>query len=292
VYMPRANGFEATRQIMGTCPAPIVMASAGVSRDEVALTFEALSAGALAIVEKPPGRRAPNQREGAQRLRDMVKGMAEVRVVRRTLHPRIPIAAPPKPASVESQVRIIGIGASTGGPQTIAAILKELPGDLRAPLLVVQHIVPGFLDGMADWLNELTPLSVSVAKAGVLVRPGGCYLGPNGFHLGITSGGQIQLTADTTGSAFCPSVSRLFESIADSYGSSAMGVLLTGMGSDGASGLARLHACGATTVAQDEASSPIFGMPAKAIALGAAKHVLPPDGIAALIRSVASEGER
>jgi two-component system chemotaxis response regulator CheB len=286
VHMPRMNGFEATHQIMERTPTPIVIVSASISREEVAMTFEALKAGALTVVDKPGGPDHPRHAESAQRLVETVKLMAEVKVVRR--RPRRERPVPPSPPSVipSRKIRLIAIGASTGGPQALAEIMKELPSQLEAPILVVQHIAPGFTAGLAEWLSQGTRLAVKLAEPGESAWPGTVFFAPEGFQMGVTKDGRIRLTKEPAEDGFCPSATYLFQSVAETHGRSAIGILLTGMGRDGAAGLRQLREAGGVTIAQDKESSVIFGMPAEAIRLGAAEYVLSPARISGAIRSL------
>ncbi len=179
------------------------------------------------------------------------------------------------------------MAASTGGPAVLVEILKRLPRELSAPILVVQHIAPGFTDGFAEWMRLEASRSVALAQAGMLARAGTVYVAPEGSQLGI--GGDATLVLDPTldPGGFRPSADHLFRSVAVSYGSDALGILLTGMGRDGAAGLLALRRAGGTTVAQDEESSVVYGMPQEAVSLGAAEHVLAPSQIADLIHTLA-----
>ncbi len=292
VHMPRLNGFEATRLIMERVPTPIVIVSASFSRDEEALTFEALGAGALTMVGKPLGPGQPGQAESAEKIVETVRLMAEVKVVRRwprrprSLTPAAPIAPP------ERAVRIVAIGASTGGPAAVFEILEGLPGDLPFPVLVVQHIARGFTEGLVEWFAEGSRLAVKLARADEPAVPGTVFVAPETFQMGITRSGRIRLVQEPAEDNFCPSASHLFESVAEAYGPSAVGILLTGMGRDGAKGLLRLREMGAVTIAQDEESSVVFGMPGEAVRIGAAQHVLPPDRIAEMVSSLAKAARR
>lgn len=290
VHMPRMNGYEATRQIMERVPTPIVIVSASLLRDEVAMTFEALKAGALTVVQKPIGPDHPDQAESVRRLLETVKLMAEVKVVRRW--PRRERSALPSPLSAKADrtIRLIAVGGSTGAPQVIADILARLPCDLGAPILVVQHIAPGFTVGFAEWLAQGTRLAVKLAEPGEATRPGTVYLAPEGSQTGITKDGRIRLTRESAEDGFCPSASYLFQSVAEAYGRFAIGILLTGMGRDGAAGLKRLREVGGVTIAQDEESCVIFGMPQEAIRQGAVEYVLSPEQIVGAIRSLVSHG--
>jgi two-component system chemotaxis response regulator CheB len=286
VHMPRMNGYEATRRIMERAPTPIVMISASLERDEVAMTFAALEAGALAVMGKPAGSDDPGQAESGRKLLETVKLMAEVKVVRRWPRRERPAPAHTPLIPPGRTIRVVAIGASTGGPPVLAEILKGLPRDLGAPVLIVQHIAPGFAAGLAEWLDQVAPLSVKLAEPGEPGRPGTAYVAPEGRQMGITAQGRIRLTSDAAEDGFCPSASLLFDSVAEAYGRAALGVLLTGMGRDGAAGLRRLRQAGGMTIVQDEATSAVFGMPAEAIRLGAAEQVLSPDQISEAIRSL------
>jgi len=182
-----------------------VMVSATLGRDEVAMTFEALQAGALTLVPKPAGLEHPDQAETTRQLLETIKLMAEVPVVRRWTHLRdqgpgvggpreltIPHPPPPIPR-MDRKIRLVAIGASTGGPQTLVEVLKGLPGDLGCPILAVQHIAPGFLPGFVDWLCRRTPLTAKLADPGDLVAPGTVYLAPDSFQMGVGRDGRIQL---------------------------------------------------------------------------------------------------
>ena len=178
---------------------------------------------------------------------------------------------------------MIGIGASTGGPPVLQTILAALPKDFPVPLLIVQHIAPGFVAGLVEWLNQTTGLKVHVAAYGVQPLPGHVYLAPDDFHMGIRAGGEIALSREQPENGLRPAVAHLFRSLADVCGPRAVGVLLTGMGKDGALELKKLKDCGAFTIAQDRETSVVHGMPGEAISLGAAVRVLPADKIAAAL---------
>lgn len=284
VYMPQLSGFEAARRIMERTPTPIVMVSASFNQDEVAMTFKALEAGALTMIDKPG---SVEHAESVRRLVATVKLMAEVKVIRRWPRRALPVPPTPLPAVLGRTLRLVAIVASTGGPQVMAEILARLPENLSVPLLVVQHIAPGFTAGLASWLGQRTHLTVKLAEPGESVSAGTVYIAPDGFQMGITPAARIRLTQESAGYDFCPSASYLFESVAEAYGRSALGIILTGMGRDGAQGLLRLRQVRGVTIAQDEESSVIFGMPGEAIRLGAAEHVLPPVQIAEMIRTLA-----
>lgn len=286
VYMPRMNGYEATREIMERFPTPIVMMSSVLSHDEVAMTFEVLKAGALAVLDKPAGLSHPDSARTTLRLQETIRLMAGIKVIHRWPR-RNSLGRPPMPpSSVVSAIQLVAIGASTGGPTVIAEILGDLPRNLPVPILVVQHIAPGFTSGLVEWIGRSATLHVKLAESGETARPGTVYVAPHGFQMGITKSMRIHLTQGAEGNSFCPSISYLFQSVAESIGPSAAGVLLTGMGQDGAKGLLQLRRTGGVTIAQDEDTSVIFGMPGEAVRIGAAQYVLSPGQIAELLRGL------
>ena len=283
IHMPRLDGFEATRRIMETQPVPIVICSATTAIKDIVITFQAMEAGAVACIEKPLGREHGDFEAMAAHLLETVKLMSEVKVVRRTARSRpapLPAAPPRALQRAAAEIKLIGIGASTGGPPVLQTILAGLPKDFPAPVLVVQHIAHGFLAGMAEWLNQTTGLQIQLASYGTTPLPGHVYLAPDDFHMGIGAGGGIVLTREEPENHLRPAVSFLFRSLAEAYGPNALGVLLTGMGKDGAAELKLMRDKGAITIAQDRESSVVHGMPAEAIALGGATHVVPADKIA------------
>jgi two-component system chemotaxis response regulator CheB len=287
--MPRMSGFEVTRRLMETRPLPIVIISASWDPDEVATTFSAVEAGAVAVVAKPHGLRHADYAASASRLVQTVKAMSEVKVVGRWSRRSLPAAQPalavppPRAGTRQSYVRLVAIGASTGGPLVLQTILAKLPRDFAAPVLIVQHIAAGFLPGLADWLSTTTGFQIRIAAQGDALLPGRAYLAPDGSHMGI-QGGRILLSSDEPDEGLRPSVAHMFNSAA-AYGSAAAGVLLTGMGRDGARELGMMRQKGAMTIAQDEESCVVFGMPGEAVQLGAAEYVLNPERIAALLAS-------
>ena len=286
IMMPRMSGPEAIDRIMQTHPTPIVVVTGNTITEEVRATFESLDSGALAIVPRPYGADSPDHEASARQLLQTIRLMAEVKVVRRWRRApaRPPVATLSERATAGPRTfRAVAIGASTGGPTALKAIVQELRRDFPAPVLVVQHIAPGFVEGFTSWLGDSCPLPVQLARAGERLQPGTVYVGPDGAHLGVDLNDCVTLTPDPAARLLCPSVSRLFCSVARTYGAQAIGVLLTGMGRDGADGLLNLKQRGAITIAQDKESSVIHGMPGEAIQLGAADFVLPPGKIAELL---------
>lgn len=288
MHMPNMNGFETTRRIMATTPIPIVIVSASYESSMISKAFEAIQLGALAIFEKPYGVNHPDYAQMAKEIVTTVKLMSEIKLVRR-LHQSAGLKEKDKtlPLAIDEfssrEIEIIAIGASTGGPQALESVLSGLPKDFSIPLVIVQHIALGFLQGMADWLNLTSGPVVSVARQGEQLLAGHAYIAPNGFQMGVTPTPTISLTTSLGKTSFCPSVAYLFQSVAKTFGSKAIGLLLTGMGADGAEDLKLMQKKGAITVAQDEASSVVYGMPAEAVKLKAADYVLPPKTIAQLL---------
>jgi len=285
VNMPRMNGYEATRQILAERPIPIVMASASLPVREMETTFAALEAGALAVVSKPAGPGDPAHDAMARRLVTTVKLMSEVTVVRRWPRRDRLQRLPPPAHSRQRKIDVVAIAASTGGPTVITEILVPLAAQLTPAICIVQHMSPGFMPGFVEWLSRRTGLPVKLAEAGEPLLPGHVYLAPDGSQMGIAVGGKIELHPGLPANGFCPSGSYLLASVAQRYGKAAIGIVLTGMGSDGSEGLLKLRQAGGVTIAQEAGSCAVFGMPKTAIALGAAEHVLPPAAIAALIHN-------
>ena len=280
--MPVMGGLEAARQIMTETPTPIVMISAASGEDARRLCEEALAVGVLSV----QGKRALSSCEprAVTELVRLVKGMAEVRVVRRR---REPIRDEAVVVETPGTPEVVAIGASTGGPQTLREILRRLPRDFPLPIIVVQHTTAGSSHTLVDWMRGAAGLPVSVAEDGQTLEGPGVYFAPTGRHL-VVRGRRLALQEAPPVSLHCPSATMLFRSVAAAYGKRSIGVLLTGMGDDGALGLLELRATGALTIAQDENSSIVFGMPAEAIRLGAAEHILPPDKIAQVLLEQAS----
>ena len=294
VQMPKMDGYEATRIIMETNPVPIVIVSGSVDPTEVTTTFRAMEAGALAVVSRPAGMGHPDHEKTVKELLKTVKLMSEVRVVRRWSR-SAPAAKPPLlPGKTAGQqapdVSLVAIGASTGGPIAIQQILAALPRDFFPAVLVVQHMAKGFIAGFAEWLAQSSAIPVKIAVHGEPLHSGCVYVAPDGFDMGMGTDGRIALSKGDNNNGHCPSVSHLFRSIASTYGRSAVGVLLTGMGKDGAAELRLMREHGAATIAQDAESSIVYGMPGEAARLGAAEYILPLDRIQPLLVRLVKPG--
>jgi len=292
IHMPKLNGLEATRRIMETDPTPIVIVSGSDNAQEVVTTFDAMEAGALAVLRRPTGPGHPDHEAMARELLQTVKLMAEVKVVRRW-----PKRSTPAPRAVEmglaqapAKLRIVAIGASTGGPPVLQTILAALPKTFPVPVVIVQHMAAGFSQGFMEWLAQSSALPLHLATHGELMLPGHVYLAPDEVQMKVARHERIMLTRDEPENGLRPSVSCLFRSVAEVYGCDAVAGLLTGMGRDGAEELRLLKEKGAITFAQDKDSSVVHGMPGEAIRLDAAMLVLPPEKIAAVLTSLANNG--
>jgi two-component system chemotaxis response regulator CheB len=293
IHMPRMNGIEATRQIMETCPTPIVIVNGSQDPKEVETTFHAMEAGALAILEKPVGQSHPRHLDTVKELVQTVKLMSEVKVVRRWRRtPRntsvCEIAPEVNLRKVTGNIRLVAVGASTGGPPVIQTVLSDLYKDFQAPILIVQHMAAGFIPGFAEWLARQSNLPVHVAVHGEQALPGHVYIAQDGSHMKADSGGRILLSKDEPENGHRPSVSYLFRSVASHYGKNAVGVLLSGMGKDGAEELRLMKNEGAVTIVQDRESSVVYGMPGEAVRLGAMTYVLSPEKIGAVLNGLAN----
>jgi len=304
IHLPGIDGFETTRRIMASTPVPIVVCTASTRASEMHTVMRAIEAGALAAVKKPRGLADPEAGADALALVRTVKLMSEVKVVRRwTRTPPTPAPAAAVAAAVAASVAaapyaagaldaaVVAIGASTGGPPVIAQILSRLSPSFPAPILVVQHISAGFTVGLAEWLATASGMPVSVARGGETPLPGHVYLAPDGLHMVIGPRGQLQTTEHAPVNGLRPSVGVLFRSVAERFGPRAIGVLLSGMGRDGADELKLMADRGALTVAQSEESCVVFGMPGEAVRLGAARLVLAPEHIAALLNGLRATRE-
>jgi len=239
INMPRLDGIETTRRIMQTRPVPIVIVSAYWSSREVETTFRAMEAGAVAIMEKPAGIGHPDYRDTSERIIRQVRLMSEVRLVRRLNragkeNPAALVEKKITPPTRRSDIKLVAIGGSTGAPVVIQSILSGLPRDFPLPVIIVQHIAPGFIRGMVKWLEQSTGFPTSVAAHGERPLSGKAYMAPDGFQMCIGSEGAIELRDDPPEHGLRPSVSCLFRSVAKAFDMKAVGVQLTGMGSDGA----------------------------------------------------------
>lgn len=278
VHMPVADGLQATKEIMMRAPTPIVIVSAVTQRD-VDLSLSATQAGALIALPKPESPGSPDFEQRAAELRDMVRAMSQVKVVRHWSVSERP-ARRPSPRRTREAPALLAIAASTGGPAAIRRLLMDLPPTWPTPILIVQHIARDFTAAFADWLGGSCALPVKIPVDREELRPGTAYIAPDNVHLGVTRDGQASLSREGAIGGFRPSATHLFRTAAEAYGPRLIAVVLTGMGSDGADGLVVAHDAGAYVIAQDEPSSIVFGMANEALRRGAVDAVMPIDHIA------------
>jgi len=282
IQIKRSNGLEVTRQLMQTRPVPIVVISTSCQAGDTRLALEIVQAGALAAMPKPPSVNHPEFPKISANLRQIVKDMSAVKVVKRRSqvtnnHTVLPVIS--KPKSSENQYSIMAIGGSTGGPPAVLALLKGLSPKLPLPVLLVQHIYPGFAPGLVEWLSSETPWKIRLIQENSRAESGVVYLCENGYQMGIKVDGMIMINKDKETAQslhHSPSVSHLFASVASSFGPKGIGIILSGMGTDGAEELKQMRDKGALTIAQDKKSSIVYGMPGEAAKLNAADHILSP----------------
>ena len=288
IRLPGMNGFEATQRIMSERPTPIVVVSASVSDAELNITMNALRAGALSVIEKPVGLNHGDYEAAAARICTQLAIMSEVRVIRQRFEPgnhlhrlgKREVEAPSPPAGRPGRLRMVGIVTSTGGPKAVTALLAGLNADFPLPMLLVQHIDARFHGGFVDWLDGCSPFSASTARDGEVPQPGTVHVAPPDRHIEIERGRLRVVDGDPVCSQK-PSGTVLFESMAKDLGPQALGVLLTGMGKDGAEGLRKMREAGGYTLAEDASTAIVYGMPGEASAIGAVCESLPIHEIAA-----------
>jgi two-component system chemotaxis response regulator CheB len=287
IHMPGMDGITATREIMKQNPVPIVVASATLRKRDVDLAMKAYQAGAVSVIEKPEGAVLLHLQEIGPTLRQELIAASKAKLSRPSAIAaervtRTHVAATPRPASVKA----IGICASTGGPPLLLELFSALPRPFPLPLLLVQHISHGFEDGFARWLSDSSGQMVKIASSGQRLEAG-VWLAPGGRHLMLASATRMDLPPGKASDIHCPSGNPLFESLAQHLGPNAAGVVLTGMGDDGATGLLSLKQAGGVTIVQDEPSSLIWGMPKAAQERGAAGYVLNPHDIVRVLEQMA-----
>lgn len=291
IHMPVLDGFEATRRIMQSHPVPIVMISGSYDPTEVSKAFRSMEEGAFAILARPVGPEDPHYEWQAREICQTIHLAAATVPRRRQASPTSPMAGsargPIVAAGAAGPVRLVAIGASTGGPPALQTILASLPPQFPVPIVIVQHIASGFVEGMIQWLNNTSGPLVCLAHHRELLQAGHAYVAPDGAQMGVSADGTLAMLNGPPEHGLCPSVSHLFRSVATHYRASAIGVLLTGMGRDGAAELAAMRQLGAVTIVQNRESCAVFGMPGQAVDLGGAMHQLPPDQIARMLLALA-----
>jgi len=287
IRMPGMDGLEATEKIMAYRATPILIVTSARDRRGVHVAMEALAAGALEVVEKPTILPDESWEALGASLVEKVKLLAGIKVITHLRGRSRQLVGRARPDERERSRRVIGVGVSTGGPGILAMILGALPDDFPLGLLIVQHITEGFMAGLVEWLSRQIRLPIRLACEGDQVRPGLALMAPEGVHLGVEREGRIHLGRALPVGGHRPSADVLLHSLANVYEEAAVGVLLTGMGRDGAEGLRAVRSAGGYTIVQNEESCAVFGMPKAAIELGAAQDILPPAGIAERLMQLA-----
>ena len=299
IQMPRMDGFEATKRIMIKAPTPVIIVTAAHDPRDVEMSLRAVRLGALTLLPKPTGPGAASFGAEAHRLVSLAKALSQVAVVRRrwpsddsgpagaaATHVSIPVP------DLGDPVQVVAVAASTGGPAALYRLLEQLPRDTDVPVLVVQHIADGFSQGLATWLGSGTALPVKLASHGEPLLGGTVYVAPCRSHLGVGHDRSVVLSDAAPVGGFRPSATVLFRSVAAVYGRAAAGVILTGMGQDGCEGLADLRKAGGRVLAQDEASSVVFGMPGAVVSAGLADVVAPVGRLAACLSTLVPRRQR
>ncbi len=291
MMMPLMAGVAVTEYVMAYFPTPILIVSASTNRGELFKTYDALAAGALDVLDKPTSRDVDSDWE--RRLISTVKLISRIKVI---THPRARLMAPRferdeaagELNNGKSEYEIVAIGASTGGPAAALEILRGLPEKFPLPIILLIHLAEPFAMALAEWLDGQSPLRVRYARDREPVPSSGVVMAPAGRHL-VVSQGQLRLTSEPERFSCRPSVDVLFESITREFGNRSINCLLTGMGKDGAAGLLGARRAGAMTIAQNESSSVVFGMPGEAVRIGAATRVLSIENISRELVQLAGE---
>jgi two-component system chemotaxis response regulator CheB len=293
IRLPGMDGLEATRVIMSRHPTPIVVIADAVEDRSLHISMNALRSGALSVVEKPAGFAHADHAAIADTIRTQLYIMSQVPVIRqRDYARRMPGVVGVAVDRRRGAPTMAAVVASTGGPAALARVLGGLPADFALPLLVVQHMGAPFMSGFAAWLDGIIPLPVGIATHGQTPLPGHVYIAPGDQHLTLAADGTLRLGREAPVNSQRPSGTVLFQSMARILGPRGMGVLLTGMGEDGAEGMLAMRRAGAVTITEDESTAVVYGMPATAVKLGASGLALPIDRIAdAMQRAAAAEAE-
>lgn len=285
IHMPRLDGLKATEKIMAFTPTPILVVSSSVYSEGMGRAFDALNLGALEVIKKPEPRDWSELDKIGRDVIRKVKILANVRVIThirgRRDHREVTL---PGHAAATSR-SLVAIGSSTGGPSALLGILGRLPAELPVPIVIAQHIADGFIPGLVGWLDAACKIKVVAAEPGMRPENGHAYFAPTGMNM-VMEGSSIGFAKPGASQLYIPSADTLFASVASSHGKRAVGVILTGMGADGAEGLKLMRNAGAATIAQDEKTCTVFGMPKAAIEIGAAEKVLPIHAIAEAIEQL------
>ena len=290
MHMPVMGGLALVRAIMQSNPIPILVISISVELNSPNVFF-LLDAGAVDVYPKPQAILEADQEWLAKDLAKKIRLVAGVKVIRRN-YTKLKPSLPPIISSVtlSASKRIIAIGASTGGPNALHAILVNLPANFPTPIICVQHIGEGFLSEMVKWLDSVIDLSVCEATQGQYPQASVVYFAPDNVHLGLDNYGRFNFSHELPHDSHRPSVTVMLQSVARYCGASTIAVLLTGMGRDGADGMAEIAKAGGVTIAQDEASCIVYGMPKAAVELSVVQHILPLEKIAPALIQLTENG--
>jgi two-component system chemotaxis response regulator CheB len=293
IRLPGMDGLEATRIIMARHPTPIVVIADAVEDRSLHISMNALRSGALSVVEKPAGFAHADHAAIAETIRTQLYIMSQVPVIRQRDIGRRGLSSDPPPGDDRPRRRpaMAAMVASTGGPAALARVLGGLPVQLPLPILVVQHMGPAFMAGFAAWLDGIVPQPVSIAVHGQTPLAGHVHVAPGDQHMTVAVDGTLRLSQEAPVNSQPPSGTLLFRSMARVLGPRGLGVLLTGMGEDGAEGLLAMRRAGAMTIAEDESTAVVYGMPASAVKLGASSLTLPLDRIPDAMLRAAAAGE-
>jgi two-component system chemotaxis response regulator CheB len=289
-YMQGMSGLQLIKEIMTRFPKPILVISVAVGAEHPENVFQLLQAGAIDVLPKPTTGLLSDYNK--DELLTKIRILAGVKVFTRSSRALSSIPAPvvQNGRITNSAISMVAIGASTGGPQAVFKILRVLPRDFPVPIICTQHISSGFLGGLVRWMNEECALTVKIAQQGELLQAGVVYYAPDGFNLEVNHQRKVCLSPPSSAEIHCPSINVMFRSVALHSGSGGLGILLTGMGEDGAQGLLAIAQAGGVTVVQDEASCVVFGMPKAAIHLGAVQHIVEIEKIGDFILKLVGRG--
>jgi two-component system, chemotaxis family, protein-glutamate methylesterase/glutaminase len=299
VEMPVLDGLATLAAIMKEQPTPVVMLSS-LTAAGADTTMRALHLGAVDFVHKPSGAVSLDigkvsdeiTSKVAQAARANLRGLSGSGSVSRMIAPRAEAARAAPAASVapaQSYRAVVAIGTSTGGPRALQEVIPRIPGDIPAALVIVQHMPPKFTKSLADRLDSMSQISVSEAEEGDILRPGHAFLAPGGYHMRVTKGNRIALSQEPPLWGVRPAADLMLESVALEYGPRAIGVIMTGMGHDGAAAMKLIKQRGGMTIAESEETCVIYGMPRAVVEAGAADHVLPLGDVAGRIAQLARE---
>ena len=276
IKMPRMSGLEALRHIMEECPVPVLLLSS-LTSEGADITLRGLELGAMDFVDKSSAQGHMNLGTLTGELIAKIRALAGVPHARLRARRGAEVGLAPEPAAHPRRIEVVAIGTSTGGPTALQAIVPRLPESLATPILVVQHMPVGFTRSLAERLNARSQVAVHEAEDGEVLSPGKVYIAPAGRHMKVRRRGSVRVWLDDEPRAALhrPSVDVLMTSVAHTYGAQAMGVVLTGMGSDGVEGLRAIHAAGGFTVAESEETCVIYGMPKSAVEAGVVHKSVP-----------------